>query len=552
MSFAINVLMTENGDWMKHSPNTILVNKDVPFEQIPEHALKVYGIRLKRDSLKLIKSPKNRLLPNLYLYDREEERQQYDKRGHAQRPTPRISDLDYEDNIIIRKIIGPRYDAIVESLRSEAARANANCPFWIFVPKNVDGDVPLYISRKMHISPKRIHNLKLFSTAPLEYVDIYSFDLDYKRIYKNDSNQGPRVVGEYRFQEDDDSYDGMMGAISHENFSGSDQDDVLINKELMRIAKEKADSERLFDDGSEENEKNGKNIPQLMIHQINSQDMRATGFPKIIHQTWKNETVPETWKESPELWKKHHPGYQYRLWTDADNRKFIEERFPWFLETYDGFRHNIQRADAVRYFILYAYGGIYSDLDIEPTRSLDSVLQQYYDQGAKIVLMNSENTLLESLCASNCFMVSVPKHPFWLLMVDSIMKNKNSRTWMGKHAHVMASTGPGRLKKVLKEYTKKNYGSDEKSRDVLLTDRQMFSPCSVCDKKPCKCRMCYLKFTKGESWTGSDSTVVNFFMCKFRDPYVAIGTIISVVVLVMLIIMLAIIFSRHTPQKTKN
>ena len=75
MSFAINVLMTENGDWMKHSPNTILVNKDVPFEQIPEHALKVYGIRLKRDSLKLIKSPKNRLLPNLYLYDREEERQ---------------------------------------------------------------------------------------------------------------------------------------------------------------------------------------------------------------------------------------------------------------------------------------------------------------------------------------------------------------------------------------------------------------------------------------------------------------------------------------------
>lgn len=38
-------------------------------------------------------------------------------------------------------------------------------------------------------------------------------------------------------------------------------------------------------------------------------------------------------------------------------------RYPWFLETFDGYRYPIQRADAIRYFVLHHFGGIYIDLD---------------------------------------------------------------------------------------------------------------------------------------------------------------------------------------------
>jgi len=38
-------------------------------------------------------------------------------------------------------------------------------------------------------------------------------------------------------------------------------------------------------------------------------------------------------------------------------------RYPWFLETFDGYVYPIQRADAIRYFVLYYFGGIYIDLD---------------------------------------------------------------------------------------------------------------------------------------------------------------------------------------------
>jgi hypothetical protein len=39
--------------------------------------------------------------------------------------------------------------------------------------------------------------------------------------------------------------------------------------------------------------------------------------------------------------------------------QLITEKFPWFLDTYKAYPHNIQRADVLRYFVLYEFGGIY-------------------------------------------------------------------------------------------------------------------------------------------------------------------------------------------------
>jgi hypothetical protein len=39
--------------------------------------------------------------------------------------------------------------------------------------------------------------------------------------------------------------------------------------------------------------------------------------------------------------------------------QLIADKFPWFVDTYRSYPHNIQRADVLRYFVLYEYGGIY-------------------------------------------------------------------------------------------------------------------------------------------------------------------------------------------------
>lgn len=103
-------------------------------------------------------------------------------------------------------------------------------------------------------------------------------------------------------------------------------------------------------------------------------------IPKIIHQTYKNDSIPTLWQQPQQSCLDLHPDYEYKLWTDKKSREFISaeyvythlrlhgthvdiRRYPWFLETFDGYPYPIQRADAIRYFVLHHFGGIYIDLD---------------------------------------------------------------------------------------------------------------------------------------------------------------------------------------------
>ncbi len=48
-----------------------------------------------------------------------------------------------------------------------------------------------------------------------------------------------------------------------------------------------------------------------------------------------------------------------QLWTDDKSRDFIATEYPWFLDNFDSYPFPIQRADAIRYFVLAHFGGIY-------------------------------------------------------------------------------------------------------------------------------------------------------------------------------------------------
>jgi UDP:flavonoid glycosyltransferase YjiC (YdhE family) len=140
-------------------------------------------------------------------------------------------------------------------------------------------------------------------------------------------------------------------------------------------------------------------------------------IPRILHQTWKNADLPAdlaAWRES---WLANHPGWEHRLWTDEDNRELIRRDYPWFLKAYDSYNEPIKRADAVRYFILHRFGGVYADLDMESLRPIGPLLE-----GKQVVFglepdehlamhRSPQRPLNRIVC--NAFMASVPGHPFW-------------------------------------------------------------------------------------------------------------------------------------------
>ncbi|KAH9222529.1 hypothetical protein DL95DRAFT_420965 [Leptodontidium sp. 2 PMI_412] len=91
--------------------------------------------------------------------------------------------------------------------------------------------------------------------------------------------------------------------------------------------------------------------------------------PGIIHQIFHNwvdpgnDTLPTDWMVVSGTCKALNDGWEYMLWTESTSRRFIKEEYPWMLLTYDGYRFPVQRVDAVRYFLLFHYGGIYPELD---------------------------------------------------------------------------------------------------------------------------------------------------------------------------------------------
>lgn len=156
-------------------------------------------------------------------------------------------------------------------------------------------------------------------------------------------------------------------------------------------------------------------------------------IPPLLHQTWKTEHLPTWAVPLYQSWSKHHPTFEHWLWTDEDNRALVTEHLPTFLETYDALPLNIQRVDAVRYLILYLYGGIYVDLDFECYRPLDRLLTNY-----DLVLSYSGNAPV----ITNSIMMSAPGLPFWLRVLEHIKTAPAQHWWEPKSLYVLRSTGP--------------------------------------------------------------------------------------------------------------
>ncbi len=271
-------------------------------------------------------------------------------------------------------------------------------------------------------------------------------------------------------------------------------------------------------------------------------------IPKIIHQTWKTKDIPNHWKSSHLGWIRYHPEYYYILWTDEMNLDLVRRFYPEFLEKYLSFPYNIQRVDAVRAFYLHRYGGVYSDLDIEPLKDISSYLQG----GGELVLlkdigsfgkwkkiMSKQGGILEGVMNhieqygryTNMLMASRPGSYFWNRVVERMLKPVVP-WWAGSyHFYIMKTTGPFIIDNVAKQYDIDYPGS------IDLFPYQKFQPCTICDEKPCSTSDSYVQFLNGSSWGNLNSRIVTTCSCNWH--------LIVVVVILIIVAILIWVFLVH-------
>ncbi len=176
----------------------------------------------------------------------------------------------------------------------------------------------------------------------------------------------------------------------------------------------------------------------------------SSRIPKIIHQIWIGDFVPEELKQFQESWKLYHPDWEYKLWTQDDiphlslyNKKLIEIA-----------ENPAELSDLLRYEILYQQGGVYIDMDFECLQPLD-VLHHAYDFYIGIQPLD---TGLVQLGIG--IIGTTPGHPILKKCIESLEENYKNKKLRNT---LTAKTGPIHLTKIFVAHAGK-----EGMRDVAL------------------------------------------------------------------------------------
>lgn len=174
-------------------------------------------------------------------------------------------------------------------------------------------------------------------------------------------------------------------------------------------------------------------------------------IPKLIHAIWfSGDPMPELYLRCLESWKKYAPDCEIKIWNmetyKPDRCLFFEQAIEhknW------AFASDYARAD-----LLYRYGGIYMDLDVEMLRPIDDLLY------------NDAYMSFESLDRIECGsgMGSRPGHP----IIKEICESYGKRPYLKENGTWDNSTCPVRYTQVIEKHGLKKDGGFQFVEDITV------------------------------------------------------------------------------------
>ncbi len=96
-------------------------------------------------------------------------------------------------------------------------------------------------------------------------------------------------------------------------------------------------------------------------------------IPKIIHACWLGQAeMPPRYQAFIEGWRRLHPDWEIRIWTDADFTPYLDDSA--FVKDAIAKKKYGFLSDYFRLKVLYLFGGIYVDTDVEIYKPFDPLL----------------------------------------------------------------------------------------------------------------------------------------------------------------------------------
>lgn len=201
-------------------------------------------------------------------------------------------------------------------------------------------------------------------------------------------------------------------------------------------------------------------------------------IPKIIHYCWFGRNpLPPLAQECIASWKKYLPDYEIKEWNE-DN--FDVNIIPYTAEAYKQKKYAFV-SDYARFWVMYKYGGIYFDTDVEVIKPMDDIIAKGNFMGFEVD-PDGENTP-GKYAPRYCFDVALglgfgisKGHPFIKKMLDYYQNLK----------FVMPPVDISWYKTIVAYTTEqlcmmglKNVSGIQTVQDILIYPREFFAPINV-------------------------------------------------------------------------
>ena len=117
-------------------------------------------------------------------------------------------------------------------------------------------------------------------------------------------------------------------------------------------------------------------------------------IPKVIHYCWfGGKPLPSLALKCINSWKKYLPDYEIKEWNENN---FDVNMIPYISEAYQAKKYAFV-SDFARFWILYNYGGLYFDTDVEVIKPLNDIIDKGPFMGCETEAMECRITVAPGL-----------------------------------------------------------------------------------------------------------------------------------------------------------
>ena len=214
--------------------------------------------------------------------------------------------------------------------------------------------------------------------------------------------------------------------------------------------------------------------------------------PKIIHFIWIGpRSFPKSSIRNLKSWKRFHKKWKIYFWTDSEDRplpmsgmkrRLIQDfDFGPFTDLIASTDSWAEKADLIRYMILYKKGGIYSDHDVEALQSL-SPFAKSFDFVMGLEWFNYHPGMNSCVSPCNAVIISRKRHPIMRATIDRVVQ-----CWDEMAVRFPGKDSLGVLQRVIARtfdslaLSVKKYRNQPGYRDVILPNTY-FYPYPAFDK----------------------------------------------------------------------